>query len=48
MATQETVEISREEYDELIDKANMLEALYKVGVVDWSGFLEALIIYEGD
>ncbi|WP_155638777.1 hypothetical protein [Burkholderia territorii] len=42
------VDISEEEYKELIDSALFLEALYTAGVDNWEWFDHAVEIHRGD
>ena len=43
----ETVTISNERYDELLDDERELYALYQAGVDNWDGFDEAQEIIKG-
>ena len=45
---EETVTISAEEYEYLLDRANKLSALEAAGVDNWEGYSYALEIMEDD
>jgi len=44
----ETVTISKEDYDMLIEASNLLRALETCGVDNWEGYEDALEILEGE
>lgn len=43
----EMTTITKEEYDELVDAAMLLDALEFAGVNNWQGYNDALDIYRG-
>jgi len=43
-----SINISKEEYERLIDDSNLLTALQNAGVDNWDGYYEALKIYNGE
>lgn len=45
--TEETITISRKDYDALVSQANFLEALERAGVDNWQGYSIAWEILEG-
>lgn len=47
--SEETVTISKKEYDQLLDDAEKLECLEAAGVDNWPGYGDAMEMYnEGD
>lgn len=46
MTTEKFPPVSIEEYNQLVDDSLMLEALMRVGVNNWEGYEEALLIYD--
>jgi hypothetical protein len=45
---QETITISKREYEELLKKVHFLECLEACGVDNWEGYDEAWELYEND
>lgn len=45
---EETITISKKEYDSLIEDSEFLEALRQAGVDNWEGYSYAVEISEGD
>jgi hypothetical protein len=48
MSNQETVTITKEEYDRLLDREWFLECLKAQGVDNWQGYGDAWDMYEED
>ena len=44
----DVIEILADEYNRLIDKAVMLDALFACGVDNWEGWDDAMDIYNGE
>lgn len=45
---EETITISKKEYDQLIDDSKFLECLRGAGVDNWDGYDFALEVYHGE
>lgn len=45
--SEETVTISKKEYESLLEDSKFLEALQDVGVDNWEGYSYAYQVYEG-
>lgn len=43
---EETVTISKKEYDELVNSSMWMSALEAAGVDNWGGYSEACVIYD--
>lgn len=46
MPAEASVKISKEEYEELLDARDKLDALERAGVDNWDGWDDAMNIYE--